>query len=168
MNPYVALTATELRRIKLARLAAGAIVVLSILAATFIPIPNKLPSTVLNSEWVFRGLVFVACPVGISVVWVIVASILAGEPLQKLGLGPFSVEGRVKEAAIEIAEGGSALKSARKSPSESPEFAAAMSRFDESISHLEREGWIGDSNGQDDENKQRLTQGKVQRVVENE
>ena len=119
----------------------------SILAAAFIPIPSKLPSSVLYSEWVFRGLVFVACPVSIAVVWVIVASILDGEPLQRLGLGPFSVERRLKEAATEIAEGGAALKVARENPSESPEFAAAMRRFEESVARLENEGWIEDAQG---------------------
>lgn len=148
MDPQVP-TAAELRRIKFARRAAGALVLFSILAAAFIPIPSKLPSAVLNSEWVFRGLVFVACPVGIAVVWVIVASILDGEPLQKLGLGPFSLERRLKDAAVEIAEGAAALKAARESPSESPEFAAAMRRFDESVARLESEGWIRAARGRD-------------------
>jgi len=148
MDPQIP-TAAELKRIKFARRAAGALILFSILAAAFIPIPSKLPSAVLDSEWVFRGLVFVACPVGIAVVWVIVASILDGEPLQRLGLGPFSVERRLKEAAIEIAEGGAALKAARASPSESPEFAAAMRRFDESVTRLESEGWIADARGRD-------------------
>jgi hypothetical protein len=146
MAPQVP-TAAELRRIKFARRAAGALVASSVLAAALIPIPSKLPSVVLNSEWVFRGLVFVACPVGIAVVWVIVASILDGEPLQRLGIGPFSVERRLKEAATEIAASGAALKEARESPSESPEFAAAMRRFDESVARLEDEGWIGDASG---------------------
>jgi hypothetical protein len=149
MTPQVP-TAAELRRIKFARRAAGALVAFSVLAAALVPIPSKLPSVVLNSEWVFRGLVFVACPVGIAVVWAIVASILDGEPLQRLGLGPFSVERRLREAATEIAESGASLKAARESPSESPEFAAAMRRFDESVARLENGGWIEDAQGRGD------------------
>ncbi len=140
----------------------------SILAAAFIPIPKKIPSVALNSEWIFRGLVFVACPVGIAIVWAIVASILDGEPLQRLGLGPFSVERRLKEAATEIAEGGAALKAARESPSESPEFASAMRRFDESVARLESEGWIGDAQGHGDGREPGLPKGGSREVVERE
>lgn len=161
-------TTAELRRIKLARRAAGALVVFSILAATFIPIPKKLPSVALNSEWAFRGLVFVACPVGIAIVWAIVASILDGEPLQRLGLGPFSVERRLKEAATEIAEGGAALKAARESPSESPEFAAAMRRFAESVARLESGGWIRDAQGRGDGTGLRIPKGGSREMVERE
>lgn len=148
MDPQVP-TAAELRRIKFARRAAGALVLCSVIAAALIPVPSKLPSVVLGSEWVFRGLVFVACPVGIAVVWAIVASILDGEPLQSLGLGPFSVERRLKEAATEIAEGGAALRTARESPSESPKFAVAMKRFEESLARLADEGWIEDARGRE-------------------
>lgn len=134
----------------------------SVLAAALIPIPSKLPSVVLGSEWVFRGLVFVACPVGIAVVWAIVASILDGEPLQRLGLGPFSLERRLKDAATEIAEGGAALKAARESPSESPEFTAAMRRFDESVARLENAGWIGDARGRGSRKDPELPQERVE------
>lgn len=148
MQPSIPIT-QDLRRIKFARRAAGALVLFSVLAAALVPVPKKLPSAALYSEWVFRGLVLVACPVGIAVIWIIVASILDGEPLQKLGIGPFSVQRRLKEAAAEIEEGGAALKAARESPPEGPEFVAAMRRFDESVARLESEGWIGDAHDRD-------------------
>jgi hypothetical protein len=122
-------------------IAAASVLVGSGIAAWRIPAPKVIPAFSLNSPWVFHGEVFVACPVAVAVVWVVLASILTGEPFQKLGLGPVSLERQqVKAATKALVEGGAALEAAGSAMpgGENLAFKAAMARYRESVANLEK------------------------------
>jgi len=125
------------RQLVFARVAALVLVAVSVAAASFVPVPAKVPAVALKSEWVFRGIVFVACPVGIGVVWSIVASVLDGRPLQKLGFGPFSLEREAQVAKEVLLDGKQALEVARDADPASGAYEDAMARFRQSIEALD-------------------------------
>jgi hypothetical protein len=128
------------RRIIIAHVTAIAVVAASAAAAAFIPAPASVPAVALKSVWAFRGIVFVACPVGMAIVWSIVASILDGRPLADLGFVRFGPERHPSEARSALAAGGTALEAARRAtPATTDDRACqeAMGRFRASLANLE-------------------------------
>lgn len=131
------------RQVTVARCAASLLLLGSAFAAAYIPVPPAVPAVALKSEWVFRGMVFVAFPVGVAVVWSIIASVLDGRPLQKLGFGPFSIERHIEAATTALAAGGTALQTAERAlptAADDAEYKAAMVQFRASLTDLESLG----------------------------
>jgi len=119
---------------------AALLLAVSFVIAALIPIPGSIPAVALNSKWVFRGEVLVACPVAFSIIWVVIASVVAGHPPRNVSGFGLGVSSQVQEAKEELVKGSAALEAAHKAAlgtGDDREYQEAMASFWKRLAILE-------------------------------